>query len=135
MDVILHETTNLHSNTSADDVAEPALKSALHEARSDAIGEGLVFGNGKGLSILEELQDMKRTLSDLQKEVRIQGEEMRNQGEQMRDVARSCCKARMRFLDALKRNIFCNATDKDLKYTQEGNIAAHGGDALTDADL
>ena len=114
------------------------MKSALREARLDANGERFVFGNGKGLSILEQLQDMQREIGDLRKGARIRDERVRIQGEQITLLARSSegyGKVRMRFLALWNRDILHSATEKDLKYIQDCNIDAHGGDALTDAHL
>lgn len=143
--MILYETTYLRPDDTAGDVAKPAMESALQQARLDVVSDRYVFGNHKGRSILEQLQDMKKELGEIRTEIRdlregarVCGEQIRVHGEQLRVLSRSSKgyrKVRMRFLATWNRDILRNATDKDLKYIQEGNIAAHGGDALTDADL
>lgn len=145
MDVVLFETTYLRSNIDMHETAQQAMESSLRAAYSDSIGDRLVYGNQKGLSILERLEELTLRMGAQEKKLAIQDQKlafqdqkMNAQEEKITVLGRSSegyRKIRKRFLATWKRDHLGGITDELSSHIHEGNIAAHGGDALTDADL
>jgi hypothetical protein len=123
--------------------AKDALGLALQEEElhvKDVRGE-LFVGNRRGLNLAERFRILEQQVGGLQQQV-AEIPSMKTKIASLEDrVSGLTCSLdsykllRKRFISTYKRDKFENATDSDRKIIGVGNLWAHGGDAVVDAQL
>lgn len=81
------------------------------------------YGNPAGLGILEKLRKLEDKLEKMDERAKTTS------------LSGGCRKIRHRYIEVYKRDILGIIDREGRKKLDEGSIAAHGGDAIADADL
>lgn len=112
----------------------------------------ITYGNQAGRSLLEERHEMKEMMKRLEAKMANNETQMANNQTQMANNETQIAdlqsrvkaltqssegyrKIRNRFLDIYRRDVLGDIGKQGLKNISEGNIAAHEGDAVADAEL
>ena len=127
-------------------VREAILKN-LSDAIYDSVNDRVVYGNRLGVELLQGRESTGRRLDTLEKEVRKMKEDkaktgleerveyLQNRVIQLSAASQGYALIRQRFLDTFRRDILKDPAAKHTETIRAGNVAAHDGDAVTDATL
>ena len=129
--------------------AKTHLRNESENSTLDSIGNGFVFGNARGFSLMERMERMDRDILILKHEsrtLRIELESERSERKsevtslegrvgQLAQHAESYLQIRKRFLRTYERDVKDTYTHKGALAVQLGNARAHQGDALADATV
>jgi hypothetical protein len=128
------------------------LDSALESANYGQAGGRLTYGNELGRELLEDRHNMKEIMKRLdaeQKEMKTQQKEMKTQiadlqhqnadlqrhVEDLKLASEGYRKIRNRFINVYRQDVLRDVSHQEYQQIGDGNNAAHGGDAVTDASL
>ena len=128
-----------------DDVAAVARSSTM-EALQNAIeetieGRGLAYGNQNGLNLLETTQTVAKFQTQIQQLEEMfqthekQLEDHQRQIKVLQAASAGYLEIRHRFIDVYRRDVAGHLTTQTRPSIQRGNIRAHHGDCVTDAEL
>ena len=127
----------------SEQVAKEHLRQQIHDVNLDQVGERLVYGNSAGLTLLGELEELKESMTLLQKrvaesETTIEGHrkeiaELQTRVGYLTASSEGYLAIRRRFLDVYKRDIKSMEELRNPRAIRNGNVVAHEGDALSDA--
>lgn len=126
-------------------VAERTLKRAMGSAEYGAAEERNTYGNQADRGLLEDIHDMKERIKRLNDWMAKMDTQMADHEAQIADLqdrveilttdVEGYHGIRHRFTDTHRRDAPRNVTEQGSIRINEGNIAAHEGDAITDAML
>lgn len=137
-------------------VARDTLYNALENATYGQTGDRLVYGNRLGLEFIEErgkqnarFDSLEATLSILRADITALKIQHENELQYHKDelqyhkheiqclklASDGYIKIRQRFLDVFRRDVLKDKSGQSTSSINAGNIAAHGGDAVTDARI
>ena len=160
LDIIVYEHVELQSNEDVDAVAKETLRRAIGSAGPGAAGKSMIYGNQAGRGILEvvkrleglvvnsqtEIAGLRAQIGNLQTQIgNFQVESADNRAEiaNLQDCVQSLTqeakgyrRIRHRFINVYRRDVLEEKVDDGRRERiDEGNRAAHRGDAITDATL
>jgi hypothetical protein len=145
-------TRSVPLNDDIHGVAETVLKNALINTDFGFAGEMTVYGNPTGRELLEEKHDMKERMTKLENKLQktdtelqktntdlemtnTQVTDLQNRIKTLTLVSEGYRKIRHRFLEVYHRDIRNDVDGQGLTKINQGNEAAHHGDAVTAASL
>ena len=114
------------------------LASALASANYGEAGGRSTYGNQSGRELLEDRHDMKEMMKRLEAEVgglRNEVGGLRNEVKDLKLASEGYRRIRNRFINVYRRDVLGHVTHQEYQQISDGNNAAHGGDAVTDASL
>jgi prophage DNA circulation protein len=128
------------------------LASALESADYGEAGGRSTYGNQLGRELLEDRNDLREMMKRLENKVTglqnevggLQNEVgglqnkvggLQNEVKDLKLASEGYRKIRNRFINVYRRNVLGHATPQLCQQISDGNNAAHGGDAVTDASL
>jgi len=121
------------------------LASALENANYGDVGGRLTYGNESGRQLLQERHNVTEMIKRL--EAKVDGHQHQITGLQNQNAvlqqkitdlmlaSEGYRKIRNRFINVYCRDVLGRVTRQEYQQINDGNNAAHGGDAVTDASL
>ncbi|KAI9785763.1 MAG: hypothetical protein M1839_008780 [Geoglossum umbratile] len=100
------------------EVAQAVVASSLESASLEQVGGSDVYGNSSGIGLLKELAELRKMTA--------------NHIQELREASHGYQQIRRRFLAHFQRGL---RKPEFQTMIEEGNNAAHGGDAVTDAKI
>lgn len=140
--IVVSRFEQVDSNLEDEEIHETAAtetKRAVTDATIDRSNDPIRWGNSKGLSVLERLDQMdeqqKRITFLLAETKHLKGvtETLTNEVEALKMTTESYLSVRSRFFAVFLRDKLLKVTHADKKIIADGNMAAHCGDPLVDA--
>ena len=117
----------------------------MGSAEYGAAGEKNTYGNQVGRGLLEDRHDMKERIKRLEDQMANIDTQIADHHAQIANLqdrvktlttdAEGYHGIRHRFIDVYRRDILQNVTEQGRIRINKGNVAAYGGDAITDATL
>jgi hypothetical protein len=125
------------------------LASALASADYGEAGGRSTYGNQSGRELLEERHDMKERMKRLEDKLTKETTSRQNENADLQHenadlqhhvkdlklASEGYRRIRNRFINVYCRDVLGHVTHQEYQQISDGNNAAHGGDAVTDASL
>jgi hypothetical protein len=118
------------------------LATALASADYGEAGGRSTYGNQSGRDLLEDLHDMKERMKRLEDKLTKETTSLKNDivglqhhVKDLRLASEGYRRIRNRFINVYRRDVLGHVTHQEYQQISDGNNAAHGGDAVTDASL
>ncbi|KAL9044290.1 MAG: hypothetical protein Q9214_002563, partial [Letrouitia sp. 1 TL-2023] len=131
MDAIIYEDEiQVQSNQDPVDVAKTHIKAESESMQMGPFSEKIVYGNGKGISFIEKVDAMTKTLQ-------VEKEKNEKKFQEIQKIPEKTFQdylaIRERFMEVYMRDIQGQPDRAGFQIINEGNRRAHEGDALADA--
>jgi hypothetical protein len=118
------------------------LATALASADYGEAGGRSTYGNQSGRELLEDRHDMKERMKRLEDKLKRLEDKLtkettsrQNDIKDLRLASEGYRRIRNRFINVYRRDVLGHVTHQEYQQISDGNNAAHGGDAVTDASL
>lgn len=148
-DIIAHEQIYAPEDADVPSIAQDTMRQSLSRAVYDSVDDKVVFGNRAGIDLLQEkstfhdrFNKLEEELSRLTKKIEFDSKKAefdskRTQAriDQLSAASNGYVMIRQRFLDTFRRDVLKDPSARHPPMIQAGNVAAHDGDAVTDATL
>ena len=141
IEYIAYTSAKVEDDEDVSKSAVSAIAQALTNAMHSNVGEREVYGNQSGINLLqqsEKLAQVSRQIEDLQAQDRNQARQiqaLQDQTRQLQDASLGYRQIRHRFLDVYRRDVRRITSPQTFTSIRSGNLRAHAGDCVTDAEL